>query len=156
MPRWFVPVGAATLVAVALALQRFLPNRAWSQIRVQPARARITPSLLSPEAQSVQAFPSPVSAEVLRAHLTLRQRAFRASKASMHGMSALWTKINNDRMFNLAAMLAYNLLMSIVPILAMFLSFFGLFLSGLAPGSEQQFISQMGAAIPGGRDLLDT
>jgi YihY family inner membrane protein len=70
-------------------------------------------------------------------------------------MSALWTKINNDRMFNLAAMLAYNLLMSIVPILAMFLSFFGLFLSGLAPGSEQQFISQMGAAIPGGRDLLE-
>lgn len=56
---------------------------------------------------------------------------------------------------NLGALLAYTLLMSIVPLLAMVLSFFGLFLSGLAPGSEQQLIQQIGAAIPGGQQLLE-
>lgn len=39
-----------------------------------------------------------------------------------------WIKINNDWILNLAALLAYNLLMSIIPLLAMILSFFGLFL----------------------------
>ena len=48
-----------------------------------------------------------------------------ASKA-VKGLSAFWAKVNNDWIFNLAAMLAYNLLMSIVPLLAMLLSFFGL------------------------------
>jgi membrane protein len=71
------------------------------------------------------------------------------------GLRAFWTKLNNDWVFNLAAMLAYNLLMSIVPILAMLLSFLGLFLSGLAPGAEQRFIDQITSALPGARDFID-
>lgn len=76
------------------------------------------------------------------------------AKKAVGGLMAFWTKLNNDWVFNLAAMLAYNLLMSIVPILAMLLSFFGLFLAGLAPGSEQQLINQIGAAIPGGHNFI--
>jgi membrane protein len=52
-------------------------------------------------------------------------------------------------------LLAYTLLMSIVPLLAMFLSFFGLFLNGLAPGAEQQLIGQIGAATPSGRAFIE-
>ncbi len=52
-------------------------------------------------------------------------------------------------------MLAYSLLLSIVPLLAMFLSFFGLFLGGMAPGSEQQLIRQIGAAVPSGQQFLE-
>ncbi len=77
------------------------------------------------------------------------------AKKTFTTLSALWAKINNDWVLNLAAMLAYNLLMSMVPILAMLLSFFGLFLSGLAPGVEQEFINQVGNAVPGGRDFIE-
>ncbi len=80
--------------------------------------------------------------------------AARAKKA-LKNLRALWTKITNDWVLNLAAMLAYTLLMSIVPILAMLLSFFGLFLGGLAPGSEQQFISQIGSAFPGSENFIE-
>lgn len=77
------------------------------------------------------------------------------TKQALKALAALWTKIVNDWVWNLAAMLAYTLLMSIVPLLVMFLSFFGLFLSGLAPGAEQQFIRQVGAAVPSGRQFLE-
>lgn len=83
-----------------------------------------------------------------------RKEAEREAKKALGGLLAFWTKINNDWVFNLAAMLAYNLLMSIVPILAMLLSFFGLFLAGLAPGAEQQLINQIGATIPGGHTFI--
>jgi membrane protein len=77
------------------------------------------------------------------------------AKKALGGLKAFWAKVSNDWVFNLAAMLAYNLLMSIVPILAMLLSFFGLFLAGLAPGSEQELISKIGAAIPGGHNFIE-
>jgi membrane protein len=73
----------------------------------------------------------------------------------LKGLSALWAKITNDWVLNLGALLAYNLLMSIVPMLAMFLSFFGLCLRGLAPGSEQQLIGQIGAVVPSGQQFLE-
>jgi len=76
-------------------------------------------------------------------------------KQILKGLAIWWTKISNDWVWNLAAMLAYTLLMSIVPLLAMFLSFFGLFLNGLAPGSEEQFIQQVGAAIPSGQQFIE-
>jgi membrane protein len=76
------------------------------------------------------------------------------AKKAFKGLRAFWAKVNNDWVFNLSAMLAYNLLMSIVPILALLLSIFGLFLNGLAPGSEQQLIDQISAAIPGGHNFI--
>lgn len=65
-------------------------------------------------------------------------------------LSTFWAKVNNDWVFNLASMLAYNLLMSIVPILAMLLSFFGFFLGGLAPGVRQEFINSVVNGLPQG------
>jgi membrane protein len=82
-----------------------------------------------------------------------KPEANEAEKA-LNGLKAFWTKVSNDWVFNLAAMLAYNLLMSIVPILAMLLSFFGLFLAGLAPGSEQQLINQISTTIPSGHNFI--
>src|ERR1051326_840262 len=132
MPHWLVPLGAVIFVAVTLVLRRYLPQRAWSHVSGQAARYQIMPAPKKPEAPGARALssPSPSAEAVLQREeqLSLRQRAFRASRASIRGLSALWTKINNDWVLNLAAMLAYNLLMSIVPILAMLLSFFGLFL----------------------------
>ncbi len=72
------------------------------------------------------------------------------AKAAAKTLSNFWKKINNDWIFNLSAMLAYNLLMSIFPLLAMLLSFFGLFLGGLAPAAQQQFINGLTHGIPGG------
>ncbi len=83
-----------------------------------------------------------------------KPEAHEAQKA-LTGLKAFWVKVNNDWVFNLAAMLAYNLLMSIVPILAMLLSFFGLFLAGLAPGSEQQLINQISTTIPSGHIFIE-
>src|SRR5579859_626549 len=76
------------------------------------------------------------------------------AKEAVKGAKAFWTKFSNDWVLNLAGMLAYNLLMSIVPILAMILSFFGLFLSGLAPQVQQQFISGITNGLPGSQDLV--
>ncbi len=78
----------------------------------------------------------------------------REARKALTDIKAFWTKINNDWIFNLSAMLAYNLLMSIVPILALLLSIFGLFLNSLAPGSEQQLINQIGASIPGSSNFI--
>jgi len=83
-----------------------------------------------------------------------RKKASQA-KHVLQGLTALWAKITNDWVLNLGALLAYTLLMSIVPLLAMFLSFFGLFLNGLAPGSEQQLVQQIGAAVPDGQQFLE-
>lgn len=84
-----------------------------------------------------------------------RKKEEEGAKKALTGIKAFWTKISNDWIFNLSAMLAYNLLMSIVPILALLLSIFGLFLNSLAPGSEQQLINQIGAAIPGGSNFIE-
>jgi membrane protein len=72
------------------------------------------------------------------------------AKAGAKTLKDFWTKISNDWVFNLSAMLAYNLLMSIVPLLAMFLSIFGLVLGGMAPGVQQNFINGVAGGIPGG------
>jgi YihY family inner membrane protein len=71
------------------------------------------------------------------------------AKATTATLASFWAKISNDWIFNLAAMLAYNLLMSIFPLLAMLFSFFGLFLGGLAPAAQEQFISGLTNGIPG-------
>ncbi len=81
-------------------------------------------------------------------------RPVKEAKEAIKGANAFWTKLNNDWVFNLAAMLAYNLLMSIVPILALILGIFGLFVSGLAPQAQQQFISGISKALPGAQDFV--
>jgi membrane protein len=156
MPRWIVPLGAASFIAAGFVLRRHLTKPALPPEAGHPARYQFK---ASPKTQNMMRVPA-VSSAASEARTEPASEKHElwllgAGKTTIHGLSALWTKMNNDWVLNLAAMLAYNLLMSIVPILAMLLSFFGLFLSGLAPGSEQQFVSQMSAAIPGGRKLIE-
>lgn len=83
-----------------------------------------------------------------------QQELEEVAQKTVKGAKAFWAKFSNDWVLNLSAMLAYNLLMTIVPILAMLLGIFGLFLGSLAPGSEQQFINQISTAIPGGSNFI--
>jgi YihY family inner membrane protein len=61
-----------------------------------------------------------------------------------------WQKLSNDWVFNLSGLLAYNLLMSIFPILLAMLAVAGLVLNNLAPGSERGLLNAIANALPGG------
>lgn len=76
------------------------------------------------------------------------------AKAAARTFKNFWTKINNDWVFNLAAMLAYNLLMSIIPLLATLLAIFGLFLGNLAPQAQDQLIAGITQGLPGAGGTL--
>src|ERR1051326_6221321 len=155
MRRWLVPLGTASFVTATLVLRRYLSRDKRVQRQNQPSQQRLSAILDTQGAVRVQTLLASSSSADASPRRKEPQQRFRAGRRAAQGLRALWTKFNNDWVMNLAAMLAYNLLMSIVPILAMFLSFFGLFLGGLAPGSEQQFISQIGAAVPDGRNLIE-
>ncbi len=58
-----------------------------------------------------------------------------------------WHKLNNDEVFYLAAILAYNLLMSIIPLMAVLLSVLTSVLGNLAPQVQQQFLNGLGQLI---------
>ncbi|TMC63718.1 MAG: YihY/virulence factor BrkB family protein, partial [Chloroflexota bacterium] len=61
---------------------------------------------------------------------------------------AFWTKFTNDWCFNLSAMLAYNLLLAMFPIIVAIVSILGLFLSGLNPDAQNQLIQQIANVFP--------
>src|SRR5215831_3686976 len=73
-----------------------------------------------------------------------------SAKAIARSFTNFWVKVNNDWVFNMAAMLAYNLLMSIFPLLALLLAILGLVLGGLGKAVQDQFISGLTNGIPGG------
>lgn len=76
------------------------------------------------------------------------------ARAAVKTLRGFWKKASNDWIFNLSAMLAYNLLMTIVPILAMLLSIFGLVLGSLSPATEQHFINSITNGLPGGQAFI--
>ncbi len=61
---------------------------------------------------------------------------------------AFWTKFTNDWSFNLAAMLAYNLLLAMFPIIVAIVSILGLFLGTLNPNAQTQLIQQIANVFP--------
>jgi YihY family inner membrane protein len=63
---------------------------------------------------------------------------------------SFWIKISNDWVFNLAGVLAYNLLLSVFPILLLLLAITGFVLSGLSPGSQLQLRHIIAQAFPQG------
>ena len=65
-----------------------------------------------------------------------------------------WTKVNNDWVFNLSGLLAYNLLMSIFPILLVLLAVAGLILGQLSPSSTAHLHASIGAVLPGGSQVI--
>ena len=58
-----------------------------------------------------------------------------------------WHKLNRDWLFYLAAILAYTLLMSIIPLLAVLLSILNGVLGALAPHVQQQLLNGVGKLI---------
>lgn len=63
-------------------------------------------------------------------------------------VQAFLTKFNNDWSLNLAAALAYNLLLSIFPILIAILSIFGLVLGSLNPGAAHDLVRNITSVLP--------
>ncbi len=74
--------------------------------------------------------------------------------ATMHGLGNFWTKINNDWILNLSALLAYNILMSVFPILLVLLAIAGFFLNAISPGSLASLENHIQSAVPGGSGLF--
>jgi len=61
-----------------------------------------------------------------------------------------WQKINNDWVFNLSAMLAYNFLMSIFPLLLVLLAIAGFALGAISPESQTALNNAIVGALPSG------
>jgi len=64
-------------------------------------------------------------------------------------LGGFWTKLNNDWIFNLAGLLAYNFLMALFPLLLLLLAACGLVLQVLSSGAELQLEHTLAAALPG-------
>jgi membrane protein len=62
---------------------------------------------------------------------------------------AFWIKINNDWIFNLAGLLAYNFIMTIFPILLLLLGGVGAVLENISPAVEKQFEAAIAEFFPG-------
>ena len=65
-----------------------------------------------------------------------------------------WIKINNDWVFNLAGLLAYNLLMSMLPLLLVVLAAVGFLLGAQAPQTLARLEAAFAAAVPGGGEIF--
>jgi YihY family inner membrane protein len=65
-------------------------------------------------------------------------------------LKSFWIKISNDWVFNLAGVLAYNLLLSVFPILLLLLAITGFVLNDLSPGSQMRLQHIIGQAFPEG------
>lgn len=68
---------------------------------------------------------------------------------SLRPLISFWIKINNDWIFNLAGLLAYNLLMTVFPILLVLLAVAGVIIGNLSPSAERAFEQWIAAAFPG-------
>jgi membrane protein len=88
----------------------------------------------------------------------LQRRRPAALRDRAKGVWAFWTKLNNDWVFNLAGLLAYNLLLSLFPILLLLLSVTSISLEALAPGSVRTIVAHIAAALPvsGSADVINS
>ena len=68
----------------------------------------------------------------------------------LRSLVSFWIKISNDWIFNLAGVLAYNLLLSIFPILLLLLAITSFALDGLSPGSQMRLQGILQQAFPEG------
>jgi membrane protein len=65
-----------------------------------------------------------------------------------------WTKLNDDWVFNLSGMLAYNFLMSLFPILLLLLAVLGLILGDHASTVYAHIEQVIAQAVPGGAEIF--
>jgi YihY family inner membrane protein len=74
--------------------------------------------------------------------------------AVLETAGGFWQKINNDWIFNLAGLLAYNFLMALFPLLVLLLASGGVLLQALSPYAEHQLQQTVAAALPGGTGTI--
>jgi YihY family inner membrane protein len=84
---------------------------------------------------------------------TLHRWVLRLRTASQP-LLAFWTKLNNDWVFNLSGLLAYNFLMSLFPILLVLLAALGFALGDQASGALAQVQQAIERAVPGGGQVF--
>jgi YihY family inner membrane protein len=72
-------------------------------------------------------------------------------KRRHNALREFWTKVNNDWVFNLSGLLAYNLLMSIFPILLVLIAAAGFVLHFISPGSQEQLVNAIAGLFPQGQ-----
>jgi membrane protein len=81
-------------------------------------------------------------------------RAALGKSRTLRGALGFWQKVNNDWVFKLAGLLAYNLLMSIFPILLVLLAISGIVVGRLSPDAYANLTASIGASIPGGKSVV--
>jgi YihY family inner membrane protein len=82
--------------------------------------------------------------------MTARSIQIERVKERARSLLRFWQKMSNDWVFNLSGLLAYNILMTIFPILLALLAFAGFVLSSISPGGQQALVEAIANALPGG------
>ncbi|MGO8948779.1 MAG: YihY/virulence factor BrkB family protein [Ktedonobacterales bacterium] len=72
----------------------------------------------------------------------------RDQREFMQELLAFWKKINNDWIFNLAGLLAYNFLLALFPILLLLIAGLGIVLNHTSPQTEQTLEQYVASALP--------
>lgn len=75
---------------------------------------------------------------------------FEGLKIRAQPLLDFWQKVNNDWIFNLSTMLAYNFLMSIFPLLLVLLAIAGFILRSISPESQTALNHAIAGALPNG------
>lgn len=78
------------------------------------------------------------------------ERGKQDAKRGLSVVGGFWTKINNDWIFNLSGMLAYNILMSAFPILLVLLAIGGFILGPAGHGTQASLQASIAKALPAG------
>src|SRR6478672_3315160 len=83
-------------------------------------------------------------------HTDVRQSSSAAGRGVWwETLVGFWTKINNDWIFNLAGLLAYNFLTALFALLLHLIAGFRVLLQIISPTAEQQLLQRVAAALPG-------
>jgi YihY family inner membrane protein len=82
-----------------------------------------------------------------------RARLFGAQRRAQPFLD-FWTKLNNDWVFNLSGLLAYNFLMSIFPLLLVLLAIAGVILNAASPAAHDSIQNSIGGILPGGSAIV--
>src|SRR5579859_7253343 len=129
-----------------------------TEITPDPSHERVTPaSFATPERPSLSPFAGAAGGaggagpEGFVALLDAEIAAPGAAKGTtwLETLGGFWMKINNDWIFNLAGLLAYNFLMALFPLFLLLLAGAGVALQRISPGTDQQLQRTLAAALPG-------
>jgi len=82
--------------------------------------------------------------------ITARSIQIERLKERARPLLRFWQKVSNDWVFNLSGLLAYNILMTMFPILLALLAIAGFILATVSPGSQQALVEAIANALPGG------